>query len=233
MKSFKNPFKLLTKFEYILWGVAVIIVSMSFLLAPDKDYLTLTASLIGVSALIFVAKGHVIGQALCVVFAVFYGIISFHFKYYGEMITYACMSAPMAIMSIVSWVRHPYKESSQVKVNKMTPPQCVLMWAVSATVTVAFYFILQTLGTANLIFSTVSVLTSFLACYLTFMRSPYYAVAYGANDVVLIILWVLAAIKDISYLPMILCFSMFLAMDTYGFICWKKMELAQKIKESL
>ena len=66
-----NPFKDLTKFELILWIGSVFMVTASFLLAPTNDYLTLTASLIGVTALIFVAKGYVIGQVLTVVFAVF------------------------------------------------------------------------------------------------------------------------------------------------------------------
>ena len=83
-----NPFKNLTKFERKLWLLSVVVVAGSFLLAPDRDYLTLTASLIGVTALIFVAKGYVLGQILTVIFAIFYGIISFYFRYYGEMLTY-------------------------------------------------------------------------------------------------------------------------------------------------
>ena len=116
----KNPFKELTKFELGLWLSSVLIVGVSFLLLPNKDYLTLVASLIGVTALIFVAKGYVIGQVICVVFAAFYGIISFHFRYYGEVITYLCMTTPMAIMAVVSWLKHPYKGTKVVEVNKMT-----------------------------------------------------------------------------------------------------------------
>ena len=91
-----------------------------------------------------------------------------------------------------------------------------------------FYFILKALGNANLLFSTISVTTSFLASYMTFMRSPYYAIGYSANDIVLIILWIMASIENISYLPMIACFVMFLANDLYGFINWRKMEKRQK-----
>jgi hypothetical protein len=35
-------------------------------------------------------------------------------------------------------------------------------------------------------------------------RSPYFALAYAANDVVLIVLWTLAAVEDISYLSVII-----------------------------
>ena len=102
------------------------------------------------------------------------------------------------------------------------------MFALSIAVTVVFYFILGALDTANLFFSTISVTTSFLACYLTYMRNPFYALAYAANDIVLIVLWILASIEDISYLPMIFCFVMFFANDIYGFYNWKRMERRQK-----
>ncbi len=223
----KNPFKELTKFELILWLSSVVVVAGSFLLLPEKDYLTLIASLIGVTALIFVAKGYVLGQVLCVVFATFYGIISFHFRYYGEVITYLGMTTPMAIMAVVSWLRHPYKGTKVVEVNKMTKKQVSVMLVLAVIVTIAFYFILSALNTANIVFSTLSVATSFVAVYMTYMRSPYYAIGYTLNDIVLIVLWVLASIENPSYIPMIICFVMFMANDIYGFINWQRLERKQ------
>lgn len=218
----------LTKFEFILWISSVIVVCFSFVVPEEKDYLTLIASLIGVTALIYIAKGYVIGQALSVIFAVFYGIISFYFRYYGEVITYLCMSAPIAMMAVISWLRHPYQDTKEVTVNKMTRAQCAVMWILALIVTFVFYFILKYFNTANLIFSTLSVATSFLASYMTFMRSPYYGIGYSANDIVLIILWVLASIENPSYIPMILCFVMFLANDLYGFYNWRRIKKRQE-----
>ncbi len=225
-----NPFKDLSKFERGLWLTSAFLVTLSFLLSPDKDYLTLIASLIGVTSLIFIAKGYVFGQILTIIFSLFYGIISYFFRYYGEMLTYLCMTAPMAVISIVSWLKNPYGETKEVKVRRMTGKQLILMTAFTLFVTVIFYYVLDYFNTANLFFSTLSVATSFLACYLTFMRSPSYALAYSANDIVLIILWTLATIANISYLPMILCFFTFLFNDIYAFFNWRKMERRQQIK---
>lgn len=225
----KNPFKKLTKFELLLWITSAIVVCVSFALSPDKDPMTLCASLIGVTALIFIAKGYVIGQVMCVGFSVIYGIISFRYSYYGEMITYLCMSAPIAVAAVVSWIRHPYKDTAEVTVSRVTKKRMISAVIITCAVTFAFYFILRALGAANLIFSTLSVATSFFAAYLTFLRSPYYGLAYGVNDIVLIVLWVLATVEDISYLPMIFCFVMFLANDIYGFVNWKRMMKRQEI----
>ncbi len=230
MKKFKNPFKELNRLELVLWICSLFVVTASFLIPSKKDYLTLIASLIGVTALIFVAKGMVIGQILCVVFAILYGIISFAFRYYGEMVTYACMTAPISICAVISWLKNPYKDTSEVKVSKLNKRTIAIVFGLSVAVTIAFYFILKYFNTANLIFSTLSVATSFLAVSFTYLRSPYYALAYAMNDIVLIVLWVLASIDSISYLPMIFCFVMFLLNDLYGFFNWCRMEKRQKEK---
>ncbi len=222
-----NPFKDLTKFERGLWIFSMIMVAVSFIFS-DGGYLEAIASLIGVTALIFVAKGYVLGQILTVVFSVFYGIISFFFSYYGEMITYLFMTAPMAVMSVISWVKHPYKGTKEVEITHLNVKKISVMSVLAVIVTIAFYFILGYLNTANLIVSTISVTTSFIAVYLTFLRSPYYALGYAANDIVLIVLWIMASIEDISYIPMVVCFIMFLANDLYGFYNWRKMRKRQE-----
>ncbi len=231
--KFSNPIRDLNKFELSLWLMSVTVIIVSFLLSGGKDIMTIIASLIGVTALIFVAKGYIIGQILTVVFAVFYGIVSFYFRYYGEMMTYLGMTAPSAIATIFSWVRHPYKGTKEVKVNHLSKKNWLIMVFSGIIVTTAFYFILSALGTANIVFSTISVATSFVASYLTFLRSQYYAIGYAANDIVLIVLWVLATISNCSYLPMVLCFIMFLLNDLYGFVNWQRMSRKQAHKSSL
>ncbi len=227
MKKPYNYFKDLTYFERGLLITSLAVVTLSFLWSKG-GWLQLVASIIGVTALIFVAKGYVIGQILSVVFALFYGYISFHFRYYGELITYLFMTAPIALAAVISWIKNPYKDTVEVTVSRMTKKQVVLISIAAAVVTIIFYFILKAFDTANLLFSTISVTTSFLAVSFTYFRSPYYALAYSANDIVLIVLWVLATAENITYLPMIFCFLMFLANDLYGYFNWKRMATRQK-----
>ncbi|MBR4072141.1 MAG: nicotinamide mononucleotide transporter [Clostridia bacterium] len=225
---FSNPFSELDRFEWILWISSIIIIAASFLIGGGGNYLTLIASLIGATALIFVAKGRVFGQVMTVVFAVFYAVISWHFRYYGEMITYLFMTSPMAIWAAVEWLKNPYEHGNgEVKVAHLTKGKIIVMSVSCAVVTFVFYFILRHLGTGSLFLSTVSIATSFLACALTLLRSPYYALGYSANDVVLILLWIIASASDITYLPMVICFIIFLANDLYGFYNWRRMRKAQ------
>ena len=225
MKKLLNYF---TKAEIILWVSSVLMIVASFLMSGGDGYLSFIASLIGITALILCAKGNPIAQVLMIIFCLMYTYISYTFSYYGEMLTYACMSLPMAVFSLVSWLRNPYKgKKSEVKVNSIKGKEYIFMGVLTVIVTIAFYFILKAFNTANLIPSTISVTTSFAAAYLTFRRSPYYALWYAANDIVLIILWTLAAMEDITYVSVIMCFVTFLANDIYGFISWRKMQKRQ------
>ena len=161
-------------------------------------------------------------------FSLLYGIISYTFAYYGEMITYLGMTMPMAIVALVSWLKNPYNgNKAEVKVNSIGRGESLLMWLITVAVTVFFYFVLAHFETANIIPSTLSVTTSFLAVYLTFRRSPYFALAYAMNDVVLIVLWIMASLYDISYLSVVVCFIAFLFNDIYGYISWQKMKRRQ------
>ncbi len=226
MKRILNYF---TKFEIGLWLISVFLIVFSFLLFKQDDYLTLTSSIIGATFLIFNAKGNPIGQFLTIIFSLLYGIISYRFSYYGEMITYLGMTMPMAFFTLISWLKNPYKNNkAQVKVNRLKTKEIIFMFILTLIVTVAFYLILKLFNTTNLIPSTLSVTTSFLAVYLTFRRSPYFALAYAMNDLVLILLWVLASVKELSYISVVICFVVFFVNDMYGFINWRKMEKNQR-----
>lgn len=228
-KNFKNILNYFTKGEIALWCTSVTLITIFFFIFDRENILSFFASLIGATSLIFNAKGNPIGQLLIVVFSVLYGIISYTFKYYGEMITYLGMTAPMAVFALISWLKNPYNgNKSEVKVNRLTKIELIFMTVLTIIVTVIFYFILSAFNTANIAPSTLSVTTSFLAVYLTFRRSAFYAIAYSANDIILIILWVLASLADLSYLSVVICFVMFLANDIYGFINWRKMQKRQE-----
>lgn len=225
IKSIKN----LTKFEKIIWLTSLLVIVVSSALFRGVDWLSVVTSVVGATALIFVGKGDPIGQLITIIFALFYGVVSLKFKYYGEMITYLGMTAPSALWALITWLRNPFSER-QVKVAAMNKRKWIILVISAVVTTIVMAVLLSFFNTSNLVVSVVSVTTSFLASMLTIMRSPYYAIFYALNDIVLIILWVLATIVDIGYLPMIICFIIFLVNDIYGFVNWRKMKRNQSKK---
>ena len=229
MKTINKLTNYFSKLEIALWLTSITLIVSSFCIFDRVNHLTLIASLIGVTSIIINAKGNPLGQFLMIIFSLLYGIISYTFSYYGEMITYLGMTMPMALFSLVAWLRHPFKgKKSEVEVNQISKRETLFMSLLAIIVTIIFYFILKHFNTANLYPSTLSVTTTFIAVYLTFRRSPYFSIAYASNDIVLIVLWVLASITDRKYISVVVCFIAFLFNDIYGFVNWKIMEKRQQ-----
>ena len=115
--------KLITYFskgELILWGSSAALILVSFFLFDRVNFMIMAASLIGTTSLIFNAKGNPMGQALMIVFSLLYGVSSYTFSYFGEMITYLGMTGPMALFALISWLRNPYKGNhAEVAVNRI------------------------------------------------------------------------------------------------------------------
>lgn len=229
MKFAKRIIAYFSRKEIVLWSSSVLIIILSFLAFDRNNYVTLIASLIGVTSIIINAKGNPIGQILMIIFSLLYGYISFTFAYYGEMITYLGMTMPMAVFTLISWLTHPFKgKKSEVEINRINRKEAIFMFVISAVVTVVFFFILDGFHTSNIIPSTISVTTSFIAVYLTFRRSPFFSVAYALNDIVLVVLWSLASVENIRYISVVVCFVTFMVNDIYCFFNWKAIEKRQK-----
>ncbi len=215
--------------EYTIWIISSIVIITVFFAFHNTDYVQLIGCLIGVFSILLVSKGSPIGQLTTIIFSVFYGIVSYFIRYYGEMITYLGMTTPIAILALINWIRHPSKgNKAEVEVNHLQWQEYILMLLTAAGVTLGFYFILKELNTNNLIFSTLSVYTSFIAAYMTMRRSRFYAVGYMLNDIIILVLWSLAAKTNLSYLAMVVTSITFLINDLYGFVNWTKLSRKQK-----
>lgn len=219
-----NPIKNLTKKEWALWLISLSAVVLSNLLSERIDLLTLFAACIGITSLIFAAKGNVWAQILMIVFSILYSIISWRFHYWGEMITYLGMTLPMAVWSTITWMKNPSENGNEVAIQKLTKKHILALAFFGTLTTIVFFLILRALDTPNLAFSTLSIVTSFLAAALTMLRTSYYALGYASNDLVLIVLWVYASLGNPMYIPVVVNFIIFFFNDMYGFISWKQRE---------
>ena len=197
-----HPIKQLSRRERVLWLGSLAAVALSNAASASFDLLTLCAALIGVTALLFAAKGNAWAQVLNIVFSVLYGIISYRFRYWGEMATYLGMTLPMSVWSLITWLRHPGREGEEpaVAIRTLNRRHGLGLVVCGGLVTGAFYLLLRALDTPNLGFSTLSVVTSFL---------------------------VLASLEDPGYIPVAVNFSIFFFNDLYGFVSWRRRELRQ------
>ncbi|GFE43321.1 hypothetical protein ScFU93_10070 [Streptococcus canis] len=181
--------------------------------------------------MIFSAKANPIGQGLVIIFSIIYAYLSLQNSYYGELMTYLFMTLPMAIFSLFTWLNHPFEgKKSQVTISRLKKSDSLRLVIFTVIVTLIFYGILAAVKTAYLLVSTLSIATSFSAVYLSYKRSPYFALAYGLNDLVLILLWMHAAQTDSSQYAVVICFATFLINDSYTFYNWLMLQRYQEKK---
>lgn len=76
MRKYTNYF---TITEIVLWASSALLIIVSFIIFDKTNYLTLAASLIGVTSLVFSAKGNPFGQFLMVIFSLLLSFVLRHF----------------------------------------------------------------------------------------------------------------------------------------------------------
>ena len=212
--------------ESILYiaGLALII-TMSVIF--KASWIPAVTGLFGLTCVLFTAKGKVIGILFTWGMIVFYSILSFKNKYYGEVFINIFMMFPMTVISLVEWIKHLGKDYV-VKVNSITKKELIIVSIVAALAFVVFYFALKALGTSQLIFSTISIVTSVLATYFQSRRSKYGFLSFLFNDAVLCVLWALATVEDIKNVSMLTAVALYVICDIYGFISWSVMQKRQQ-----
>ena len=78
MKKIEELRRYFTKGERALWFGSVFVIIAAFYFFDRSNYFTLFASLLGVTSLIFNAKGNPFGQLLMILFSLLYGNHFFH-----------------------------------------------------------------------------------------------------------------------------------------------------------
>ena len=229
----KKLFKDWNLFEIIFMFASILVLTLCFAFSVDRNWFSFIVSLVGVVAVLMVAKGLTIAPIVNIVYCVLYSIISIVQCYYGEAIIYIFLMIPIYAMSIVSWLRNKNPNNkSTVKIKAIGGMEYLYLAIGTIIVTVAFYFLLKVLNTSELLVSTLSLVTSAVASYLMLRRCSYYAIGFIANDIILIILWSLAMARSgIGYLPTVISFVVFLVNDIYGLVHWKLEEKKQKLEE--
>lgn len=67
MVKIKSALSYFSKSEIVLWSSSILLIIVSFAAFDRENYMTLIASVIGATSLIFNAKGNPIGQVLIVI----------------------------------------------------------------------------------------------------------------------------------------------------------------------
>lgn len=208
---------------------AVTLVAVS--VVEHSSAVVICNSLIGIVAVFFVSKGLIVGQILGIVQGIVYCILSAQNRYFGEVIVCACVTIPLYLIAIFTWIKNR-QDANVVQVNKRNFGllEWVITLAVMSVVGVGVYFLLKSSNTANLVLSTFSVVFTMTAGYLLVRRCEYSFVFYMISNMICIGLWtsLIVSTGDMSLLPTALCYCIFLILNIFGIMNWAKLKKTQK-----
>lgn len=226
----KKFFENIKWYEWVMMAVfAVTLVAVS--VVEHSSAVVICNSLIGIVAVFFVSKGLIVGQILGIVQGIVYCILSAQNRYFGEVIVCACVTIPLYLIAIFTWIKNR-QDANVVQVNKRNFGllEWVITLAVMSVVGVGVYFLLKSSNTANLVLSTFSVVFTMTAGYLLVRRCEYSFVFYMISNMICIGLWtsLIVSTGDMSLLPTALCYCIFLILNIFGIMNWAKLKKTQK-----
>lgn len=221
-------FKDWTKFEKTLLFIGIIILALAGIIFKS-DLLITTCSIVGITTALLLAKGKHLGQIFGILIVALYSIVSFKNRYYGEVLIYLCIMLPMYFIGVISWLKHQNKKTNSVEINNIKIKEWTTISILSIFVFLGIYFLLKSFNTSQLFISSLSVMDSLFAIYLSIRRSKYNFYFYVVNDLILIVLWGIPVISgSLILLPLVINPIINLINDIYGIYNWKKLEKIQK-----
>ena len=197
---------------------------LTFALVKNRNWLAFSCSIVGIVSMFFFSKGFVIAPILGVIYDAFYIAVAATQRFWGEVIIFAGIMLPVELASIFNWFKNKNKDNpALVTSNKISKKEWFILGSVIIASTVGLFFVLQALGTNQLVINTLSLAANGAGVYLMFRRNKYYSLAYCIDDLVSIVLWAMAvATAGVQFLPSLVCMISFALIDFYGFVVWTK-----------
>ena len=223
MKYFKDW----TLFEKIMLSLSLIIIVIIGIIFKSNLF-TLFTALTAVTTTMLLAKGKKEAYIFYLICIILYIYVSFDNHYYGEVILYLFLILPMCISSLITWIRHPNKETNTVEVNSVSQKEKMIVYLSILPLSIGLYFLLKVFNTSELIVSTFTFMCSLLANYFQIRRNKMSFYFFVIEDVSLLLLWLIPIVKgDLSLLPLTINSTFNLISDSYGVYNWKRLEKIQ------
>ena len=179
--------------------------------------LDLVAAFCGICSVVLCAKGKRSGFLFGLVNAAGYAFISFHNQYYGEVMLNMLFYIPSNLVAFALWTRHKdeARDGKEVKGRSLTPMQLAGACALVAIATIAYHFVLESLGGAMTMLDGASTVLSIFATFLMMLRYSEQWFFWIVVDVITVALWCFAGDP-----VMIAMWGAYLLNAMYGYLMW-------------
>ena len=222
MENVKKFFKDIKWYEYLFVGISlVVMITLSIVFHSHIFYIL--SSTLGVVGVLFLTKVNVVGIFVGIVQIVFYSIISYLNGFYGEMVNNLCVTLPLYIANLITWLKNLYSKNGQVKINSsISWKEVVAAIGVVAILSVGMFFVLDYFNTTMVFVSTLSFTFNTLAIYFLARRSSLNFVFYIFNNIANFTMWgtLIITTHDLSMLITLINVVVYFLLNCYGLFNW-------------
>ena len=211
----------------VVWLLTATAVILCLSIYWGDDWKSLLAALTGVWCVILTGKGKRSSFLFGTVNVIFYAIVSFQAKYYGEVMLNALYYFPMNFVGWFAWKKHMDDTSGEVVKERLTAGKSAIMYALTAVAIFGYGLVLKALG-GNLPFTdSMSTVVSVVAQILSVKRLMEQWVLWIVVDVVTVVMWAVHFAQGGEEIATLAMWSIYLINAIIMFLRWYK-EAKQK-----
>lgn len=228
MNKVREYFKDWTLWEKLWLGMFTLIIIGLSIYWQDK-LMGVICSLTGIWCVVLVAKGRISNYWVGIVNIILYAIISYGYKYYGEVMLNAFYFLPMQFVGAYIWIKNKKSGTKDnVIVKFLTNKQRVLWSIISILGIIGYGLVLKHLGGSLPFIDSMSTVLSIIAMILMAWRFMEQWILWIVVDVVTIILWFAVMVNGGNDISILLMWVAYLINAVYGMSNWIQMYKLQK-----
>lgn len=204
----------------VLWLLVATGVILGLSIYWKDSWMSLVASLTGVWCVILTGKGKRSSFLFGVVNVVFYAIVAWQAKYYGEVMLNTLYYFPMNFVGWFVWKKHMDDATGEVVKERLPLNQSAIIYALTAAAIVGYGVILQALGGSLPYIDSMSTVISVVAQILSIRRLMEQWVLWIVVDVVTVIMWAVHFAQGGETIATLAMWSIYLVNAVIMFVRW-------------
>ena len=213
----------------LAWLAAATAVILGLSLYWKDSPVSLWAALTGVWCVILTGKGKRSSFLFGTVNVVFYAMISFQARYYGEVMLNILYYLPMNFVGWFAWKKHMNEETGEVVKRRLPRNRRVWVYGLTAAAILLYGLVLKALGGNLPYVDSMSTVVSVTAQILSVKRLTEQWVLWIVVDVVTVVMWGINFAQGGATVATLAMWSVYLINAVIMYIRWNREGRANEV----
>ena len=206
----------------VCWLAIATAVILGLSIYWKDSFVGIVSALTGVWCVIFTGKGKRSSFIFGTINVLFYAIISFNAKYYGEVMLNLIYYLPMNFVGWFMWKKYMDDDTGEVKKTHLSLKKSTIVYVATAMAIVIYGLVLKQLGGELPYIDSMSTVVSVTAQILSVRRLTEQWVLWIVVDVVTVIMWGVKFAQGGENIATLAMWSVYLINAIIMFIKWNK-----------